>query len=31
MADSEFISPVISENGNYYRYDVEKLRVVEVN
>lgn len=30
-SDSEFISPVISENGNYYRYDVEKLRVVEVN
>ena len=30
-SDSEFISPVISEHGNYYRYDVEKLRVVEVD
>lgn len=30
-SDSEFVSPAISEHGNYYRYDVEKLRVVEVN
>lgn len=30
-SDNEFISPAISEHGNYYHYDVEKLRVVEVN
>lgn len=29
--DIEFISPVISENGNYYRYDAEKQQVIEVN
>ncbi len=30
-SDSEFISPAISEHGNYYHYDAEKLRVVEVD
>lgn len=30
-SDNEFISPAISEHGNYYHYDVEKLRVVEVD
>lgn len=30
-SDNEFISPAISEHGNYYHYDVEKLRVVKVN
>lgn len=30
-SDNEFISPAISEHGNYYHYDAEKLRVVEVD
>lgn len=30
MGQADVITPVITENGNYYRYDIEKKQVVEI-
>lgn len=31
ISRTESVTPVISENGNYYHYDVKKQQAVEVN
>ena len=30
IGQADVITPVITENGNYYRYDIEKKQVVEI-